>query len=261
MSQTIYAVIQSDPNFFGIDANIKLYEKEQDAKHKLEQDLKTILTNIEENPLNTYNTITINIYHTFLKNQKQYYFITDDEDIQYKGFLAKLTIKDDKPDKDNTQHTTQKLDELCYYHDLIKLTLNKARFAANESNPKKEKETINDYIQSLEKAIQMATELNNGITEENRKPYTIWAVITETEGFGKTNIQLYHQHKNAKRDLAKTLWNLLTKENNKTGMSPEEKKIWHDFVNDKSRILSFGFEDKTHSQMNYGKLIPMTVNV
>lgn len=48
MSQTIYAVIQSDPNFFGIDANIKLYEKEQDAKHKLEQDLKTILENIEK---------------------------------------------------------------------------------------------------------------------------------------------------------------------------------------------------------------------
>ena len=51
MNHTIYAVIQSDPNFFGIDANIKLYEKEQDAKHKLEQDLKTILANIEENPL------------------------------------------------------------------------------------------------------------------------------------------------------------------------------------------------------------------
>lgn len=70
----------------------------------------------------------------------------------------------------------------------------------------------------------MATELNNGITEENQKPYTIWAVITETEGFGKANIQLYYQHKNAKSDLAKTLWNLLTKENNKTGLSPEEKR-------------------------------------
>lgn len=261
MNHTIYAVIQSDPKNFGIDANIKLYEKEQDAKHKLEQDLKTILANIEENPLNTYNTITINIYHNFLKNQKQYYFITDNEDTQYKGFLAKLTIKDEKPNKDNTQHTTKKLDELCYYHDLIKLTLNKARIAANESNPKKEKEIINDYIQSLGKAIQMATELNNGITEKNRKPYTIWAVITETEGFGKANIQLYHQHKNAKGNLAKTLWNLLTKGNNKTGLSPEEKKIWHDFVNDKSRILSFGFEDKSHSQMNYGKIMPITVNV
>lgn len=265
MNHTIYAVIQSDPNFFGIDANIKLYEKEQDAKHKLEQDLKTILENIEKNPLNTFNTtITTyrkNIYHTFLKNQKQNYLITDHKDTRYEGFLTKLTIKDDKPDKDNTQHTTKKLDELCYYHDLIKLTLNKARIAANESNPKKEKETINNYIQSLGKAIQMATELNNGITKENRKPYTIWAVITETERFGKANIQLYHQHKNAKGDLAKTLWNLLTKENNKTGLSPEEKKIWHDFVNDKSRILSFGFEDKSHSQMNYGKIMPITVNV
>lgn len=255
MNHTIYAVIQSDPNFFGIDTNIKLYEKEQDAKETMKQNLKSVLATLEEK-FNDPN-VTKSIYDEVLQNNKPGYRITDIEENQYESSIIKLNIKDEKP----YGNDTQKLDELCYYHDLIKLTLNAARIAANMQHTEKETEHVHQYIQSLRTAIQMATELKNGITEENQKPYTIWAVITETERFGKANIQLYHQHKNAKGDLAKTLWNLLTKENNKTGLSPEEKKIWHDFVNDKSRILSFGFEDKSHSQMNYGKIMPITVNV
>lgn len=218
MSQTIYAVIQSNPNFFGIDANIKLYEKEQDAKETIKQNLKSVLATLEEK-FNDHN-FTKDLYDTILQSNKPGYYITDKEQNQYKSSIIKLNIKDEKP----YGNDTQKLDELCYYHDIIKLTLNAARIAANMQHTEKETELVHQYIQSLQTAIRMATELANKNSKENHEPYTIWAVVTETEEFGKINIQLYHQYKNAKNELTQTLWNLLTEQNDNKKLSPEKRK-------------------------------------
>lgn len=255
MSQTIYAVIQSNPNFFGIDANIKLYEKEQDAKETIKQNLKSVLATLEEK-FNDHN-FTKDLYDTILQSNKPGYYITDKEQNQYKSSIIKLNIKDEKP----YGNDTQKLDELCYYHDIIKLTLNAARIAANMQHTEKETELVHQYIQSLQTAIRMATELANKNSKENHEPYTIWAVVTETEEFGKINIQLYHQYKNAKNELTQTLWNLLTEQNDNKKLSPEKKKIWQEFNQNKNKLPDFAFENEARTQVYYGEIIPMTVNV
>lgn len=255
MNHTIYAVIQSDPNFFGIDANIKLYEKEQDAKETMKQNLKSVLATLEEK-FNDPN-VTKSIYNEVLQSNKPGYRITDIEENQYESSIIKLNIKDEKP----YENDTQKLDELCYYHDLIKLTLNAARIAANMQHTEKKTEHVHQYIQSLRTAIRMATELANKNSKENHEPYTVWAVVTETEEFGKINIQLYHQYKNAKNELTQTLWNLLTEQDDNKKLSPEKKKIWQEFNQNKNKLPDFAFENEAHTQVYYGEIIPMTVNV